>query len=56
MSKDVAGLWFCGAGPHPGAGLPGVMASGKIVADLIGDAPTGRRRVAADTGAAFAAR
>jgi phytoene desaturase len=56
MSKDVAGLWFCGAGPHPGAGLPGVMASGKIVADLIGEAPTGRRRVAADAGVAFAGR
>ena len=44
-AKDIARLWFCGAGPHPGAGLPGVMASGKIVADLIGDAPGGRRGV-----------
>ena len=38
QSEDVANLYFCGAGTHPGAGLPGVIASGKIVADLIGTA------------------
>ena len=37
-SEDVEGLYFAGAGTHPGAGLPGVMSSGKIVADLIGSA------------------
>lgn len=37
-SEDVPNLYFAGAGTHPGAGLPGVMSSGKIVADLIGDA------------------
>ena len=37
-SPDIANLYFCGAGSHPGAGLPGVMSSGKIVADLIGPA------------------
>lgn len=37
-SEDVDGLYFVGAGTHPGAGLPGVMSSGKIVADLIGNA------------------
>jgi phytoene desaturase len=37
-SEDVANLYFAGAGTHPGAGLPGVISSGKIVADLIGDA------------------
>jgi len=36
MSADIPNLFFCGAGPHPGAGIPGVLASGKIVADLIG--------------------
>ncbi|MEO7998106.1 MAG: phytoene desaturase [Gemmatimonadaceae bacterium] len=36
QSQDVSNLYFCGAGTHPGAGLPGVIASGKIVADLIG--------------------
>jgi phytoene desaturase len=49
-SEDVSNLYFAGAGTHPGAGLPGVISSGKIVADLIGAAiPTtrGRRIVAA---------
>jgi len=35
-SEDVANLYFCGAGTHPGAGVPGVISSGKIVANLIG--------------------
>lgn len=34
-SEDVRGLYFAGAGTHPGAGLPGVISSGKIVANLI---------------------
>nr|MCU0636574.1 phytoene desaturase family protein [Gemmatimonadaceae bacterium] len=38
ISRDVQQLYFCGAGTHPGAGLPGVISSGKIVADLIGHA------------------
>jgi phytoene desaturase len=38
QSEDVPNLYFCGAGTHPGAGLPGVIASGKIVANLIGSA------------------
>ncbi len=37
-SEDVPNLFFAGAGTHPGAGLPGVISSGKIVAELIGDA------------------
>jgi len=36
-SEDVAALYFVGAGTHPGAGLPGVISSGKIVAKLIAD-------------------
>lgn len=35
LSEDIANLYIVGAGTHPGAGLPGVMSSGKIVADLI---------------------
>ena len=35
-SEDIANLYFAGAGTHPGAGLPGVLSSGKIVAELIG--------------------
>ncbi|HJU75614.1 MAG TPA: phytoene desaturase family protein, partial [Gemmatimonadaceae bacterium] len=34
-SKDVRNLYFVGAGTHPGAGVPGVLSSGKIVANLI---------------------
>ena len=44
ISEDVPNLYFAGAGTHPGAGLPGVMGSGKIVADAIGLAPGARLR------------
>lgn len=40
VSEDIPNLYFAGAGTHPGAGLPGVMSSGKIVAELIGQAET----------------
>lgn len=33
-SEEVAGLYLVGAGTHPGAGLPGVISSAKIVAEL----------------------
>jgi phytoene desaturase len=33
--RQVRGLYFCGAGTHPGAGIPGVVASGKATADVI---------------------
>jgi phytoene desaturase len=36
-SEDVPGLYFVGAGTHPGAGLPGVLCSAKIVDRLIAD-------------------
>jgi phytoene desaturase len=38
QSEDVPNLYLVGAGTHPGAGVPGVLSSGKIVADLIGPA------------------
>jgi phytoene desaturase len=37
-SEEFNNLYFTGAGTHPGAGLPGVLSSAKIVADLIGKA------------------
>ncbi len=37
-SEDVSNLFFAGAGTHPGAGIPGVLSSGKIVAEMIGQA------------------
>ena len=44
QSEDIPNLYFAGAGTHPGAGVPGVISSGKIVADLIGWADEPRRR------------
>jgi phytoene desaturase len=35
QSEDIPNLYCVGAGTHPGAGLPGVMSSGKIVAEMI---------------------
>ena len=34
-SEEVEGLFLVGAGTHPGAGLPGVLCSAKIVDDLV---------------------
>ncbi len=34
-SEDVNNLYFAGAGTHPGAGVPGVLCSAKIVEDLL---------------------
>jgi len=42
-SSDVPNLYFVGAGTHPGAGLPGVLSSAKIVDGLIGEAKDGAR-------------
>ncbi len=31
VSEDVRGLYFVGAGTHPGAGIPGVLSSAKVL-------------------------
>ena len=36
-SEDVEGLFFAGAGTHPGAGMPGVLCTAKVVDRLIPD-------------------
>jgi phytoene desaturase len=36
-SEDVPNLYFVGASTHPGAGLPGVLSSAKVVDRLIAD-------------------
>jgi phytoene desaturase len=45
-ADEFDNLYFVGAGTHPGAGLPGVLASAKIADDLIaqrvGEAPQAR--------------
>jgi phytoene desaturase len=37
-SEEVRGLYLVGAGTHPGAGLPGVIASAEVVGKLVPDA------------------
>jgi phytoene desaturase len=37
-SEDVPGLYLVGAGTHPGAGLPGVLSSARILDGMIPDA------------------
>jgi phytoene desaturase len=34
-SEDVGGLWFVGASTHPGAGLPGVLNSARVLERVI---------------------
>ena len=35
VSEDVRGLYLCGAGTHPGAGVPGVLSSAKLLDRVI---------------------
>ena len=35
QSEDVPGLYFVGAGTHPGAGMPGVLSSAKVVENIL---------------------
>jgi phytoene desaturase len=37
-SEDVRGLYIVGAGTHPGAGLPGVLSSARILDKVVPDA------------------
>ena len=34
-SEDVEGLYLVGAGTHPGAGVPGVLSSARVLDRLI---------------------
>ncbi|CAN5683058.1 phytoene desaturase [soil metagenome] len=40
QSQSIENLYLVGAGTHPGAGLPGVLSSAKIAANLINSIPT----------------
>ncbi|MDX2308639.1 MAG: phytoene desaturase family protein [Hyphomicrobium sp.] len=42
-SEDVPGLFFVGAGTHPGAGVPGVLSSAKVLDAVVPDAATLKR-------------
>lgn len=46
-SEEFENLYFVGAGTHPGAGVPAVLSSGKIAAELIDPTPA---MVTAQTG------
>jgi phytoene desaturase len=37
-SEDVEGLYLVGAGTHPGAGLPGVLSSARVLDQVVPDA------------------
>lgn len=39
LSEELPGLYLTGAGTHPGAGVPGVIGSAEVLAQLIPDAP-----------------
>jgi phytoene desaturase len=39
-SEDVAGLYLVGAGTHPGAGVPGVLSSARVLDEVIPHAST----------------
>jgi phytoene desaturase len=41
VSEEARGLYLVGAGTHPGAGLPGVVASAEVLDKLVPPAPTG---------------
>jgi phytoene desaturase len=40
QSEEFPNLYFAGAGTHPGAGVPAVLSSGKIAANLINEEVT----------------
>lgn len=41
-SEEVAGLYLVGAGTHPGAGLPGVLSSARVLDTVVPDPPARR--------------
>lgn len=43
VSEDVGGLYFVGAGTHPGAGVPGVLSSARVLERVV---PRGSEAVA----------
>ncbi len=42
-SEDVDGLYFTGAGTHPGAGLPGVLSTARVLDTVVPDPEVARR-------------
>jgi phytoene desaturase len=48
-SEDIARLYLVGAGTHPGAGLPGVLSSARVLDALVPDAFVSNASVANDS-------
>ncbi len=50
ISEELPGLYLAGAGTHPGAGVPGVLGTAEVLAQLVPDAPVPARdlRLAAE--------
>ena len=48
VSEEAQGLFLVGAGTHPGAGLPGVISSAEVLGQLVPDAVSVARKVAAE--------
>ncbi|WP_413687468.1 phytoene desaturase [Rhodobacter sp. Har01] len=53
VSEELPGLYLAGAGTHPGAGVPGVLGTAEVLAQLVPDAPkamaqTAKQRMAAE--------
>lgn len=46
-SEDVGGLYFVGAGTHPGAGVPGVLCSAKVLERVVPPVSAGEPALAA---------
>jgi phytoene desaturase len=42
-SEDVDGLYLVGAGTHPGAGVPGVLSSARVLDTVVPDAQSSKR-------------
>ncbi len=47
VSEEVPGLYLAGAGTHPGAGVPGVIGTAEVLAQLVPDAERAATLVAA---------
>jgi phytoene desaturase len=43
VSEEMQGLYLVGAGTHPGAGVPGVISSAKVLDHLVPHGDTLRR-------------
>ena len=49
VSEELPGLYLAGAGTHPGAGVPGVIGTAEVLAQLVPDAtPVAPLRMAAE--------